>query len=226
MVVAFKVRFRNLANALPKPTEVVADTAQVTVGGLQHIKHFGLTLEELNEPLHGLQYAGGNPLKVLGSYPVSVMHNGQSADTEVYFAQGVKHMYLSLDVCKKIDVVHKEFPQVDLSSTSSINNITVSERVERLPSRPAYIPYLATEENISKLEAWLWEKFSSTAFNITDPLPLMSGKPHKFHLEENAVPFAAHTPGDLSLFLIIGKMKCKDNQRKILRRVIFEDHQL
>ena len=83
--------------------EVVADTgAQVTVAGQQHIKHFGLTLEELNESPHGLQHAGGNPLKVLGSYPVSVMHNGQFADTEVYFAQGVKHMYLSLDVCKNV----------------------------------------------------------------------------------------------------------------------------
>ena len=115
----------NADNALPKPTEVVADTgAQVTVAELQHIKHFGLTLEELNEPPHGLQHAGGSPLKVLGSYPVSVMHNGQSADIEVYFAQGVKHMYLSLDVCKKINVVHKEFPHVDLSSIPNISDIT------------------------------------------------------------------------------------------------------
>ena len=164
------------------------------MAGLQHIKHFGLTLEELNEPPHGLQHAVGSPLKVLGSYPVSVMHNGQSADTEVYFAQGVKHMYLSLDVCKKINVVHKEFLHVDLSSIPNISNITIAERVERLPSRPAYIPYSATEENIPKLEAWLQEKFSSTTFNTTDPLPLMSGKPHKFHLKENAIPFAAHTP--------------------------------
>ena len=94
---------------------------------------------------------GENPLKVLGSYPVSVMHNGQSTDTEVYFAQGVEHMYLSSDVCKKINVVHKEFPHVDLSSTPSISNIKISVRVERLPSRPAYIPYSATEENIPKL---------------------------------------------------------------------------
>ena len=69
-------------------------------------------------------------------------------------------MYLSLDVCKKINVVHKEFPHVDLSRIPNIINITMSERVERLPSRPAYIPYSATEENIPKLEAWLREKFS------------------------------------------------------------------
>ena len=106
------------------------------------------------------------------------MHNGQSADTEVYFAKGVKHMYLSLDVCRTINVVHKEFPDVDLSSTPSISNITISERVERLASRPAYIPYSPTEENIPKLEAWLREKISYTTFDITDPLPLMSGKPH------------------------------------------------
>ena len=123
---------------------------------------------------------------------MSVMHNGQSADTEVYFAQGIKHMYLSLDVCKKINVIHKEFPHVNLSSTPSIilryyivyNSI--SEGVERLPSRPAYIPYSVTEGNIPKLGAWLGKKFSSTAFRITDPLPLMSGRPHKLHLKENA----------------------------------------
>ena len=128
------------------------------------------------------------------------MHNGQSADTEVYFAQGVKHMYLSLDVCKKINVVHKEFPHVDLSSIPNISSITIAERVERLPSRPAYIPYSATEENIPKLEAWLWEKFSSTTFNTTDPLPNHTNfilKKMQFHL--------LHTL--LSLFLIIGKMK-------------------
>ena len=113
-------------------------------------------------------------------------------------------MYLSLDVWKTINVVHKDFPHVDLSSTPSISNITISERVERLPSQPAYIPYSATDENIPKLKAWLQEKFLLTTFNITDPLPLMSGKPHKFHLKENAVPFAAQL---LSLFHIIGKMK-------------------
>ena len=79
------------------------------------------------------------------------MYNGQSADTEVYFAQFIKHMYLSLDVCKIINVVHKEFPHFYLSSTPSISNITISDRVEKLPSRPAYIPYLSTEENIPKL---------------------------------------------------------------------------
>ena len=36
-------------------------------------------------------------------------------------------------------------------------------------SRPAYIPYFATVENIPKLEAWLGEKFSSTTFNPIRP---------------------------------------------------------
>ena len=49
--------------------------------------------------------------------------NDQSADTEVYFAQGIKHMYLSLDVCKKINVARKEFPDVDLSITPSISTV-------------------------------------------------------------------------------------------------------
>ena len=68
-------------------------------------------------------------------------------------------MYLSLDVCRKINVVHKEFPHVNLSSTPGISNITISDRVEKLPSLPAYIPYSSTGENIPKLEAWLGENF-------------------------------------------------------------------
>ena len=60
-------------------------------------------------------------------------------------------MYLSLDVCIKINVVRKEFPHVDLSITPSISNITISERVESLLSRFAYIPYFATEEKNSKI---------------------------------------------------------------------------
>ena len=56
-------------------------------------------------------------------------------------------------------MVHKDFPHVDLSSTPGISNITISDRVEKLPSRPAYIPYSSTEENIPKLEAWLGENF-------------------------------------------------------------------
>ena len=56
-------------------------------------------------------------------------------------------------------MVHKEFPHVDLSSLPDISNITISDRVEKLPSRPAYLPYSSTEENIPKLEAWLGENF-------------------------------------------------------------------
>ena len=49
----------NADNALNKPTEVVANTwVQVTVAELQLIKHFGLTLEGLNEPPHGFHHAG------------------------------------------------------------------------------------------------------------------------------------------------------------------------
>ena len=61
-----------------------------------------------------------------------------------------------------------------------------------MPSRPAYVSYSATKENFPKLKAL--KKFPSTTSNITDPLPLMSAKPHKFHLKEYTVSFAAQVP--------------------------------
>ena len=64
VVIGIINRIRNMSETKESgelPTIVVGSCrhrAQVTVAGLQHNKHFGLTLEELNEPPHSFQHAG------------------------------------------------------------------------------------------------------------------------------------------------------------------------
>ena len=100
-----------------KDTEVVADTgAEVTAGGPQHLKHFGLTVKDLTPPDLALQHAGGNALKIIGSYTINITHNNQTIEDEIYFAEGVSNIYLCCDSCKGIRIIHENFPHVDLFS--------------------------------------------------------------------------------------------------------------
>ena len=96
--------------------EVVADTgAQVTVAGIQHMEKMGIKRDELENPKHHLKHAGGKGMKLIGSYPVSIQHNGHSINDIIYFAQGVSNMYLSLTSCKKLYLIHEKFPNVNLN---------------------------------------------------------------------------------------------------------------
>ena len=107
-------------------------------------------------------------------------------------------MFLSLNTCKDLNLIHQDFPKHNISMSpevginTTIVNKETSERV--VPNRPDQIPFPGTPENIPKLEIWLKDIFAQTAFNITDPLPIMTGEPQKFHLKENAIPYAATTP--------------------------------
>ena len=142
------------------------------------------------EPSHILKHAGGNALTLIGSKSLIIEHNGQSTKTEVYFANGVKTLYLSLDVCKKFKLVHRNFPNVNVATNNIIHN-----NLETLPKRPDRLPYPPTIDNIQNLENWFLNEFSSTTFNVNKyPLPLMSGPKQHIHLKSNTTPHACHTP--------------------------------
>ena len=168
----------------------IPDTgAQVTVAGPTQLKEMNIEKEQLTEPSHILKHAGGNALTVIGSKSLIIEHNGQSAKTEVYFANGVK-TYLSFDVCKKLKLVHENFPHVNIATNNTIRN-----GLEEVPNRPDHLPYPPTIDNIRNLENWFLKEFSSTTFNVNQyPLPLMSGPKQRIHLKPNATPHACHTP--------------------------------
>ena len=96
--------------------DCIPDTgAQVTVGGLQQMKQLQISKEQLLAPHHTLKHAGGKRLNVIGSCKATIQHNKQSIDTDIYFATEISNMYLSLNLCKQLKLVHEEFPHIDVS---------------------------------------------------------------------------------------------------------------
>ena len=181
-------------NEPPISMEVVADTgAQVNVGGPEHMAHFGITKDSLKTAPNLLKHAGGSLLQVLGSHPIFDIHNDKLVETEIYFASGVTNIYLSLDLCKKLCLIHEQFPRVNIDYAHT-NSISRNDSPPLIPERPTKIPNPAIDSNIHKLEAWFLQAFQKSTFNTTDHLPTMTGKPHKIHLDKGALPYVAYTP--------------------------------
>ena len=199
------VMFTRKDNSKPVKMDVIADTgAQACVAGTEHIEKLGLRIEDLVMPSHELKHVGGSRLKVLGSHMIYMQYNDQMIDVEMHFISGITSIYISIDACKKLYIVPQQFPHVDIRTLHNKDSMaTASVRLKKQPSgdksklpvKPQKIPYPAIPENISNLKKWLLESFSKTTFNTkADVLPVMSGKPHKIHLKEGVIPFAAHTP--------------------------------
>ena len=85
----------------------------------------------------------------------------------VHLVKGLNLLFLSLDTCKKLKLIHPSFPHVSVNEIGTYQNVTsIAESHAYLPSRPENIPYPPTEENIHLLEKWLLESFSASTFNI------------------------------------------------------------
>ena len=75
-------------------------------------------------------------------------------------------------------------------------NSTSSEYVASInsPSRPAKLPYPATEDNLEKLEQYLKDAFQNIAFNQLGPFPKIAAPHVHIHLKPDAIPYARHSP--------------------------------
>ena len=201
--------FVGIDNEAPTKLEVVADTgAQASVGGPQHMAQLGIQMKDLRQPAHGLQHAGGKTLQVLGSYPIYVVHNDKLVEDEIYFVKGVKNLYISLQTCKGICIIHKNFPHVNVnqlsanaitdlgqgtSTKTTVENSSTDKLGRVIPNRPEQLPFPPTEENIDKLEKYFLDTFSESTFNNHDPIPHLP-KPMKIHVKDDATPHADYTP--------------------------------
>ena len=141
-------------------------------------------------------------LECMGSAPCLVERGGQSTLQEVYFIQSVKKFYLSLDACKDLGLVHRNFPTPLVAPTVLGEGEGDSQPGSHTdctpPPRPETVPFPPLIENVARLEEWLRRHFSSSTFNTSKtPLPVMAGKPHHIHLMPEAIPYACHTPASV-----------------------------
>ena len=102
-----------------------------------------------------------------------------------------------------------------ISSVIDVETTTTEESSSKdawLPE-PEEMPFPATEENISKLEAWLMDTFKDVFDTEQNPLPVMSGKPLHIHISEDAIPHTNFSPIPIPVHW-------KDAVRKLLERYI------
>ena len=123
----------------------------------------------------------------------------------VYICDKVDRFYFERKGCVDVNILSQVFPFPMNSSSQTIPSVaTINQSVSKDPTsqvtqacpppRPEKLPFPPLEENIPRLEEYLRDKFRDTVFNRTLPFPAMSMPPAHIHLNENAKPYACHTP--------------------------------
>ena len=127
----------------------------------------------------------------------------------MYFCNTVKRIYLSRKSCKQLQIIPDTFPypipdnytfhtpETKHNVYGAHNTTTADSNTPRTspPQQPKTLPYPPTAENIPKLEQYIIDKFSSSAFNKSPPFPKMQNvPPAHIHIKDDATPYARHVP--------------------------------
>ncbi|XP_063876921.1 uncharacterized protein K02A2.6-like [Scylla paramamosain] len=179
-------------------TAAVADTgAQVCVAGAALLSSLNIQPTQL-QGCAGLRDVADLPLRCLGSCRCDIYLGGHATQQEVYFVPSARSLFLSLSACKELGLVPAGFPHHSLPTVQAVEARDTTAEPAQPPAKPATIPFPPHEEHVRRLEEWLLQHFSASAFNTTrSPLPVMDGEPHHIHLAPNAVPYACHTPASV-----------------------------
>ena len=118
----------------------IADTgAQVCVAGEQLMNLLKLSKADIEIPDEKLKHVGGELLDVIGCIKVTIALKEYFVETVVYLVKGVPELYLSLDVCKGLHLVGKEFPNETITYPSSLSNVNMFHKrikPDKIPFKP------------------------------------------------------------------------------------------
>ena len=204
----------------------LADTGcQSCLAGPRLMRSLGLEKGDLIPVSLTMRSASGNQLPIIGAAltRIRLTQSGRETRQMVYISPIVTKLYLSLLTCTDQGLIQDDFPQGQ--STASIQDkqaegatkpslpaeLPTPSQPELKPAkarpchcpdrapppqRPTTLPYPATEENREKLEKYLLEMYSASAFNICEhqTLPMMSGPPITLNIDPTATPKPCHTP--------------------------------
>ena len=85
---------------------------------------------------------------------------------------------VSLDACKELNIVHKNFPHVTPQAQcismihTSNKSDTIIQNKPKIPVPPLEIPFPPMEDNVALLQEWLLQQFADTTFKVDGPYPL------------------------------------------------------
>ena len=126
--------------------KVVADTgAQVCVAGPELLRILKLKPSQLQHRT-GLRDVANRIPTPLGSFTCNIELNKKTVTQDIYFIKSAKGCYISLSVCKKLGIVHQNFPlpmttvaSVELTTTAPVN--TPGKTPQPLHSGPPEVTY-------------------------------------------------------------------------------------
>ena len=179
--------------------------ASICLAGPQHIAKFNLETHDLIPCYKQVKAVGGSKLTCHGWLPIIFWIGKKPTKQPVYICDKVDRFYFGKKGCVDVNILSQVFlfpmnsSSQTIPSVATINQSVCKDPISQVtraypPPRTEKLPYPPLEENISKLEQYLRDKFRDAAFNRTSPFPAMSMPPAHIHLNENAKPYARHTP--------------------------------
>ena len=204
--------------------DLLCDTgAQVDCVGVKRLRSLGLAEGQLLKPEVGVGCANGTAAEVVGIFfgKVTAMNENRQINVRVMFYVLKKGGdLLSRHTCERLGVIDAEFPKVgkhlhevhSLKSRDLKNDggdvyqeVGVCDPDSPLPCRcprrravdpPERIPFPANTENRARLEEWIKDYYSDSAFSQCkrQTMPCTEGPPMRIHTDPNAVPLVVHKP--------------------------------
>ena len=187
----------------PKNIDSIADTGcQTCTGGEDILANLKCPSTYLVPTSHRIMGINASNLGLVGAVMLRLEYAGKVTRQMVHISKNVRGLYLSKAACRELGLIENNFPHViesiGLAAATSENgpcqgdctsndNSQCPIRTET-PLRPSTIPFKPVPENREKLQKWLLEAFSSSAFNTCSyqELPAMSGEPMQIKIKPNA----------------------------------------
>ena len=188
----------------------MADTgASVCMSGTKPMRALGLTEAKLMKCDLRLYAADNSDINLLGAVFVIITDTQTGRETRqlLYVCNNAASLLLSLEACTDLGLISSDFPVSRSESAQVVSNAAARAGKkpdcdckcpvrETAPDAPTELPLEPTPDNTPRLEQWIRDYYSLSAFNCCEcqPLPDMHGPPVKIHIQEGAKPVASHTP--------------------------------
>ena len=224
--------------------------AQSDVWSLDEYIKAGFSRGDLHPVTLGLNAANKSAIRIEGAFFGTITGGSETqieAKSMIYVSSDVRGFYLSYETMMNLDMLPKNFPQpgcarmsssdiqLDIGNIRTISagcpfpsNVKGSENCScptrsAVPERPQKLPFPATPENNSRMEAWLKEEFKHSVFNTCPhrPLPPIEGPPLEIHISENAKPVLNTKAADIPIHFMneVYELLMNDVALDIIERV-------
>ena len=193
------------------PLMCFTDTgAQTCACGPEILDHLGIDSKHLIPTSHRIVGVTQSLMEILGVLLLRIEAGGKATHQVVYVSKNINGFFLSEQSQIDLGIIPASYPSPNTASQEASMAAKSEEQClggdnvapcgcplrTAPPPAPTTIPFLPIAENRDKIEKWLLEYYSGSAFNTCEHqnLPKMKVKPLDIHFRPEAKPKAFHCP--------------------------------